>query len=58
MSKDIHDMNDEELHAKVEEVFDAVKVRTFEHLRAMERCNQIADPNIRLPLKFILENMK
>lgn len=52
------DVSDEELQAKMDEAFAVARNRVFEKLRMMERVNQITDPNIRLPLKFLLENMK
>ena len=56
--KDIHDMNDEELLEKVEEVFENSRDKILERIHMMEMANQITDPNVRVVLKYLLENMK
>ena len=53
--KDIHDMNDDELREKVEEIYAEARDRVLERLRMMEIANQITDPNVRLVLKYLLE---
>ena len=58
MTKRIEDMDEEELREHAEDVLRLASTQKLEErVRMMDRVNQITDPNIRLPLKYILENL-
>ena len=51
-------MSEAELQKLCLDVLAVSRERVIGRTLMMERANQITDPNIRLPIKYILENMK
>jgi len=57
-TKDITDMSTEELQQRAINIIrNSAANKIEERIRIMEMVNQITDPNVRLPLKYILENL-